>query len=162
MAPAAERATSAAKARWRGRDGCDVPSAARNHPSTRTRKSGWVAKTVGKQALLGTGHRRSGELTAISVVCESRPTVRASLQAAVEPGSVVFTDDRFAYRSIERLPYLHGCVEYGEKEFARKRAHERHRERAWRCSNARSRACRPSIIDAISTNSPSVQTIQTK
>ncbi len=57
--------------------------------------------------------------------------MRAALQASVEPGSVVFTDDHFAYRDIERLPSLHKSVKHSEKAFVRKGVHTNGIERVW-------------------------------
>ena len=74
------------------------------------KKEGKGRVPVGKQPVLGIKQRWTCEVRAVPVDFRSGLTVSADLSAAVEPGTKVFTDDRFAYRHIDRLPYTHRNV----------------------------------------------------
>ncbi|MBF2759156.1 MAG: transposase, partial [Ectothiorhodospiraceae bacterium AqS1] len=73
----------------------------------------------------------TGEVRAILVDLREPADGARRLSAMVEPGSVVFTDNHFAYRYIERLPYFHESVNHSENVFVRKGVHTNGIESVW-------------------------------
>ena len=72
---------------------------------------------AGKTIVLGI-KERGGRLHAEVVPDIKKPTLRAAVNAAVEKGSMVSTDELMSYGLLDGDGYKHGAVKHGAKEWA--------------------------------------------
>ena len=84
---------------------------------------------VGKQAVLGM-RNRGGRVTAKPVSDTKAATLQGEIEANVEPGSTVYTDEYASYRNLSEQ-FEHGTVSHSVKEFVNGMAHTNGIESVW-------------------------------
>lgn len=98
-----------------------------NKHASKKRKAG--RGPVGKQAVLGL-RNRGGRVKALPIPDTSAATIWQEITRAVEPGSVIYTDEHAAYRQLNGR-YQHRTVVHSAKEFVNGKAHTNGIESVW-------------------------------
>ena len=86
--------------------------------------------TGGKHPVLGL-RQRGGKTVALPVDTTTRQTLLPHIEHAVEPGSVVCTDDHGAYRGFNPDQYYHDVVSHSQGEYAKGFVHTNGIESVW-------------------------------
>ena len=86
--------------------------------------------TVGKMPVVGM-RARNGRTKAVAVDKENKKTVKKLAKGNIEKGSVVFTDEARAYRSVSKAGFEHRKVNHSAKEFVNGMAHTNGIESVW-------------------------------
>ena len=95
------------------------------HASKKTEHQG--TGMVGKQAVLGI-RERQGRTKMLPIAETTQQTLHGTIQAHVEPNTLVYTDDHGGYRG---LPYPHETVRHSAKEYVNGLAHTNGIESVW-------------------------------
>jgi transposase len=66
---------------------------------------------------------RDGEMISKVVADASSKTLKGEIEAHVEKGSTIHTDEWSAYRGLDKKGYTHSTVDHGKKEYARNGSH---------------------------------------
>lgn len=86
--------------------------------------------TAGKQAVFGM-RERGGLTKAMPVEHTDRATLLPMIQGAVEPGTILYTDDHGAYRNLDGMGYEHQAVNHSAKQYVDGMAHTNGVESVW-------------------------------
>ena len=86
--------------------------------------------TAGKQPVFGM-RQRDGATVAFPVPETDRATLVPAIQRAIEPGTIVYTDDSGTYRDLNKQGYMHKAVNHSAKEYVHCEAHTNGIESVW-------------------------------
>ena len=86
--------------------------------------------TAGKQAVFGM-RQRGGKTIAKPVPSTDKVTLQAEIAKAVQPGSILCTDDHGAYRDLDPTKYYHEAVNHSANQYVNGFAHTNGVESFW-------------------------------